>query len=203
MKTFFEFLFVCSIASFVLSGCDDPKGASYVYGSAAVIPGGSDSNIDGKLAKSSSSQYYGECKYSGGEFSFTVAHAPKEDLGDSLVDDPMFVNFTGIKGGGDGGSPTLGVFDADDDEPKVGEQFEGSFKRASVAADDIYNFESGSGDCTVELFAEPLSGEVIREIQKDFEYYVRIRCVGMQSVTGTNTGTELMSVTIEFYFDNC
>ncbi len=183
----------------ILGGCEDPKGPAYVFGYASVNPGGSDDEIDGQLAKSSSSDYYGYCKNSGGSFSFVVGHSALGDLEDVIsVDHPLYLEFRGIQG--PDGAPTQGVLLGG--SPKTGDEYEGTFVGATVGSEDNFNFGPEDGDCRVALFAEPLEGELIPGRNKDFEYYVRITCSGM-TVRGTYTSIELMTVNLEFYFDNC
>ncbi|MBN2803374.1 MAG: hypothetical protein JXR91_09790 [Deltaproteobacteria bacterium] len=192
---------------FLAAACDEPKGAAFVYGKGAINPGGGDDHINGDLSKSSSSDYYGYCKKDSSGFSFEVGHASFNDLGDvNWVQQPLYFKFEGIKG--PNGVPTEGVFDLSAEAlgtPKSGAEFRGSFTSAKIKADESFIFDSTQGNCAVELFATPSTGEVLDNIDvknKSFEYYVRISCNGMEDVIGSG-GLPLNSLYLEFYFDNC
>ena len=216
MNIFYKITVVAYLLFSLLTfGCNDPKGAAFVYGNAGINPGGGDDHINGELAKSSSSDYYGYCEKTSSGFNFVVAHANVNDLDDvTSVDQPLYFKFEGVKGAGKNGAPTDGVFDGYGDYgkglPKYGDKYEGSFKSAKIIADETFIFGPSDGNCSVELFATPTDGEVLTNTSQDhyienksFEYYVRIDCNGMQNVISSESGLPLNSMYLEFYFDNC
>jgi len=86
--------------------------------------------------------------------------------------------------------------------PKYGEEFNSTFDRAIVKAQESFSFGFNDGDCRVLLFAEAIAGELVPGFNKSFDYYVAIECGGMSNVSGS-TGTDLQTVRAEFYLDNC
>ncbi|MBN2717434.1 MAG: hypothetical protein JXX14_16395 [Deltaproteobacteria bacterium] len=178
--------------------------AAYVYGTIEVNPGGV-AQFQGSLAESRRTHAYGYCTRMGDTFEFTVGHTSARELDQVFMNEgiPAYLSIADVQG-----PPSEGVFALTDSVngvpvPKQDYSLRTTFASAVLITQmDNWNIRSDEADCVVELFATPVSGELIFEndLNKSFDYYIRLGCNA--SVQGLN-GTELNFFSAELYFENC
>ena len=193
MKTVFGVMIV-GVMVFALLSCDEEVKPAYVNGTINCSQC-QELKFDGTLAKSGA-KYYGYCQKKDDEFKFEVGHADEAHVEGATK---AYLYMSGIPG-----EPVQGVFD-ELGQPKDDETLFTDFGHITLKNTNTYNIGSGelSDSCAVELFAEPLDGELIPVVAKSFDYYVRLNCQGLQDVVDPDSSVQLDSLRLEFYLDNC
>ncbi len=185
----------------LFNACEDSQIPSFVYGTVEA-DGNDASAFQGNLGQSGDYDVYGYCKVKGGNLNFAVGHAPAGEISRSSVEYPVYISIAGVKG-----PPVRGVFDFSvtntaTPPPRDNPALYTTFTNANVITDeDQWTVTPATATCTVELFATPAVGEVIFEVNKSFDYYVRLEC--SQVVNSGQNGTRLSGFSAELFFENC
>jgi hypothetical protein len=185
----------------LFNACEDSQIPSFVYGTVEA-DGNDAAAFQGTLVQSDDYVVYGYCKVKGGNLNFAVGHAPAGEISRSSVEYPVYISIAGVKG-----PPVKGVFDFSATNtatppPRDNPALYTTFTNAIVVTDeDQWTVTPATATYTVELFATPAVGEVIFEVNKSFDYYVRLEC--SQVVNSGQNGTRLSGFSAELFFENC
>ena len=192
MRTVLLGALVC-VLSLSMVACEDEKADSWIKGEFQASGSCGDTSFNGTIAKSGG-DYYGFCELDGDNFKFEVGHDQMNSISSSSE---FNIAVTGIAG-----PATEGVFQSNG-LAKDDESLYTTF--SNVRIKNVNTFTMGesiiSDECAVELFAEPIEGELEPDSKDEFDYYVRIQCSGL-SETDEGGGT-LSGFSMEFYFGNC
>jgi hypothetical protein len=180
------------------SGCSDDKDESRVWGTmrtdrSAVY------EVRGGVLANEEADHFGYCTFENNSFSFSVATAPKAQLGSNS----NLYEILGISG-----KPSKNPYDASG-EPRTDEAR--TFAGGTIRSEDGH-WSFGSKyiipeRCKVVLFAEAGEGDLTptRYGKNPFEYLVKLDCPnGLDQVPNKfESGVELGGLQLELWFDNC
>lgn len=193
MKTVLRGMIVGAMV-FALLSCEEETKPAYVKGTINCSQC-QEINFDGTLKKSGA-EYYGYCQYTDGKLKFEVGHDDEAHVSGATK---AYLYVSGIPG-----EPVQGVFD-ELGQPKDDEALFTDFGHITLKNTNTYNIGSDQLDssCAVELFAEPIDGELIPVVAKSFDYYVFLNCQGLNDVTDPDSSVSINSIRLEFYLANC
>ncbi len=188
-----------SVIALTMLSCSEEEARTHVYGEVSCDAcAGTSWSLNGDLG-TSGEKYYGSCEVDGDDMDFTVA---SRDRKNATTSKDFYFYIRGIKG-----PPEKGVYESGK-EPYDDEDKYTTFSSGSVTNVNSWVFSPDDADpeeaCYVQLYATPDTGDgELTPDESSFDYFVEIKCGGLEVEDSSNSGQDLGFVQTQLWFKNC